>query len=414
MAEKVLITRTGRTKIGIEETAFGTLSAGMVDIYPDSGGQLDLKQEQLKMKDERPTKTAHQQNVLGQKSWGGKLGFKLRPSAAALDKDATPGTPPQMIATKAMWGGEQSAAGSLVTTGATTTSIPITATHGSRFPVGTWAAVMIGGVPVPFKVKARTGDTLTPFPTLPSGPADGAVVLNSYCYYPTQSNTQSISVQHAKPNAANGSDYAQQWECRGGTGDLGFECKTGQIPMVSFDLRGAPWTGPDTSPGLLPASFSADTQGAPFVFNNATVLWQPTTTLTRVHTPIAGVDFKFDGQMMHLEDPGGAEGKIGVERVGSEFMMVSGTIAKRFDAVFDGYYAAGTPLWFCAMMPLGSGTSTRWAIVEVSTLFLAQKPALADDGGMTRHQHEWEGMEDQTIASPSTDLARAPFRLALI
>ena len=56
----------------------------------------------------------------------------------------------------------------------------------------------------------------------------------------------------------------------------------------------------------------------------------------------------------------------------------------------------------------------RWAVVEISTMFLAQKPGLADDGGMTRHQHEWEGLEDQTIADPATDLARAPFRLALI
>lgn len=413
MAEKVLITRTGRTKIGIE-SAFGTLAGTMVDIFPDAGGLLDLKQEQLKMRDERPTKTAHQQNVQGQKSWGGKLGFKLRPPALQLTSLASPATPPQMVATKALWGGEQKAAGSTVASSADTSTITVASGHGSRFPVGTWAAVVISGVPVPFKVVAVDADELTVFPALPSTPSTSAVVYNSCTYYPTQSNTQSISVQHAKPNAANGSDYDQQWEARGGTGDLGFEMKTGQVPMCSFDLRGAPWSGPDSAPGLLPAPFAEDTQGAPFVFNNATVLWQPVDTTTRVHTPIAGVDFKFDGQMMHLEDPGGVEGKIGVERVGSEFMMVSGTIAKRFDATFDGYYSPSTPLWFCAMIPLGSGTSKRWAVVEVSTMFLAQKPGLADDGGMTRHQHEWEGLEDQTIADPATDLARAPFRLALI
>ena len=412
MAEKVLITRTGRTKLGIEST-FGTLAGTMVDVYPDSGGLLDLKQEQIKLRDERPTKTAHQQNVLSMLSWGGKMAFKARAPVAQLNAAATAVTPPQGLLPKALWGGEAKAAGSTIVS-ATTTELTLASGHGSRFPVGTWGAVVISGVPVPFKVITQVSDVIGVYPTLPGVASASAVVYNSVCYYPTQSNTQRLSVQHAKPNAANGSDYDQQWEARGATGDLGLELKIGQVPMLSADLRGAPWTGPSSAPGLLPAPAAAETQGTPFVFNNATVLWQPTTTLTRVHQPIKGIDFKFDGQMMHLEDPGGTEGKIGVERVGSEFMMVSGAIQKRFDGTFDGYYAAGTPLWFCAMLPLGSGTSTRWMIVEISTMFLSQKPGLADDGGMTRHGFEWEGLEDQTITSPATDLARAPFRVAYL
>lgn len=413
MAEKVIISRTGRTKVGIE-TTFGTVAGTMVDVYPESGTLFEFRRKPIKLNDERPTKFAAQKDAQGPQEWVGKLKFDLKPAGTQLNAAATAATPPQGVLAKALWGGEASGAGSTVGASATTTSVPVGTGHGSRFAVGTWVAIGVAGVLYPRKVTAIATDTLTVFPALPAGPASGQLVINSYTYYPTQSDVQSISVQLAKMNAANTSDYDQQWEGRGGTGDLSISLVMADKATMECDLRGAAWTGPSTSPSLLPASAAAETMGAPWVLGSATVLWQPIATSTAVHCPIRKLDLKFQGGMIHNEEFGGVEGRTGIERVGSDYTFVTATIEKLYDPVYEGYFTAQDSLFFAVFVPFGSGTTQRFLVLEIPTCYHTQKPQPTDSSGVVVNKHELSGLEDATITTPATDLARAPVRMAWI
>jgi hypothetical protein len=411
MAEKVLLSRTARTQVCLE-SAYGT-AGSWVDLYPSGRPEITREREPVPLSDERPTAFAHQRPVRGLRSWSGKLGVHVRASAAQLNAAATPSTPPNLMLLKGLLGGEHAAAGSTVAS-ATTTTITVASGHGTRFPKGSIGAVVISGAPVPFVVVDRDSDELTVYPTLPSAPAESAVVLNSYCYYPTQSNTQSVGLRHAQINHASPSDYDQQFEHLGGTGDFSLTIEDGQTAKLEYELRGKPWSGPSSAPSMLPAPAATETQGAPFVTRNALVLWQPLATATRTHCPVRKLSLKFASGMLHLGEHGGVESCSGVARAGDGYMFVEGEITKLYDPAFDAFYESETDLGLWHVTPLGSGADTRLLVVHVPTMFLGQKPQTPDDGGLVVHTHTWQAMEDGRVVSPDTDLARAPIRVALI
>lgn len=413
MAEIVMLERTGRTKVGIEST-FGTVAGTMVDVYPRERGAISLGQAQVKLADERPTKFAHQRNLRGPLEWAAKLGFDIRTGAEQLLAAATPATPPDLLLLKALWGGELASAGSTAAAGSTTTSVNVQTGHGSRFAVGGIAAFEVSGVLYPRKVKAIATDALTLELALPGSPASGALCVNGYGYYPTQSNAQSVSVQHAAINHANLSDYAQQWELRGGTGDATLTLEPGKTPMVGYELRGAVWSGPSSAPGLLPAPAAAETQPVGFVLNNTTVWFQPVAATTTLHTPIRKMDLKLNGGMIHLPEYGGVEGRSGVERVGDGYCFATGEITKLYDPTFDAYYASETAMRLTMIQQYGTGLTARFVVVEVPTFFLSERPKVEFDGGVRVHKFSFEALEDASITSPATDAARAPVRVTVI
>lgn len=413
MAEIVLLERTGRTNVGIEGT-YGTLAGTMVDVYPRTRGVIKLDEEQVKLADERPTKFAHQRNVRGAKRWSAKLDFDARPASGVLNTAASPSTPPNMLLLKALFGGESASAGSTCAAGSTTTSINVQTGHGARFAVGTMIAVEVSGTLYVRKVKAIATDALTLDLALPGSPSSGALVLNGYNYFPTQSNTQSVSMQHAAINAANLSDYNQQWECRGGTGNVTLSLEPGKTAVVGYELQGTVWAGPSTSPGLLPAPAASESQGTPWVLNNTTVLFQTTAASTTTHTPIRKLDLKFSGGMIHLPEYGGIEGTTGVERVGDGYMFVDGEITKLYDPTFDAYYASETDLMLRVVQQYGTGLTARFLVVDLPTMFLSARPVVDVDGGVRVHKFAFECREDATISSPSTDAARSPVRITVI
>lgn len=412
MSEIVMVGRTGRTQVCIEST-FGTFGTG-TDVYAESGIFFEMKRKELPIKDERPRKFTHQKAVHGPKTWSGKLTFNLKPDGTQLNAAATPATPPQGILAKALLGGESYGAGSTIASAASGSSITVASGHGSRFSVGQWIAVGVSDVLYPTKVISVSTDTLGLYPALPGTPASGQLVINGYNYYPTQSNVQTLGIRHAKINAANLSDDAQQWEFTGGTGDLSLKLAMGEIAQMECDLRGVQWSGPSNAPGLLPAPTASDTMGAPWVVNEATGLWQPIATTTRVHKPFRKLDVKLNGGMVHLAEFGGVNGFTGVERVGGDYLFASAEIVKLYDSTFEGYYEGQDSLFFAVILTYGSGTTKRFCVVELPTTYHLEKPLPQNDSDVVVLKHMLEALEDATISSPSTDLGRAPMRMAWI
>ena len=413
MAEKVIVDLTGRTQVCIE-SAFGT-AGSWEDVYPAAPYKVTREREAIPVSEERANPFDHQRSEQGLLSWTAKVPFAIRAAAAPLNKDATPALPPNLKLLKATWGAVASDAGSLIV-GGSTTAIEVTAGQGSRFSVGGIYAVIIGGVPVPFQATAIDGDDIDVWPTLPGAPSVGAVVLNGYNAHPTSSNVQSLGLQYAKINHADLSDYAQQWCHLGGTGDASLTLERGKAAMLAYELRGKPWTGPSSAPRLLPAPEAADTQGAEFIQRNVTSLWQPIATLTRTHCPLRKVSFKFNGAMKHEPELGGVENCSGVARVPETYCFAEGEITKRYDPTFDAYYDAKTDLALWHVTTIGSGATAKLLVVHVPRMFLGQKPDNPADGGDVVQTHAWQAMRDTrcTGTGSTTDLATAPFRIAII
>lgn len=406
--------RAGASYLGIEST-FGS-APSVTRCFPDTGSTLVLTQANLPNNDERVRVKAHLKPVQGLKSGTATLKTKLRPDGTQLTTGASAATPWLGVALKAGLGGEASGGGSTVQTSSTTTSLIVGTGHGSRFKIGTWIGVEVSGALEWARVVNVSTDTLTLVPALSGTPTTSGVVVNSYCYFPTETNTQSLYFQHAKAQDSSASKYS----LGGGLTGLKLTTQRGEYLSAEWSLQFVTWAAPTTD--TVAVTTASDGMAAPVVMRNATTLLQAAaTTSTKVHYPIEVLDVELPQNlaMDYVKELGGVEGNVGVMRAGECRPWTKLKLTVRADSQLKTWYDAQTTLQFVLQVPAGSGTTTRAVILDVPSCVIVAMTTPKESGGMWRQDVMLEGLEDTTtttsgLTGTNLDCALAPFRLALL
>ena len=336
------------------------------------------------------------------------FGIHAKPASLKLDTGATPTTPYLGKLLEAILGGEAKGAGSTVlSTGSTTTTVDVQTGHGSRFAIGTAVHVEVSSVYYPRVVTGIATDTLTVWPALPSAPANGDDVINSYSYFLTESNAKSLTIEDTftVPSA----DAATvQRRLLGCTGGINFAIARDTLATFGFDLRAAAWEYGSLSQATTVGS---ETMGDPIPVTNGQVWLQPAATTTATSYPVATMQGTLNPGMQHLLTLGGVQGTVGVARQGgrdsAEF-----TVRARID--YDRYtqWSAQTLLRFFAAFPYGSGVSQRAVCLHVNQVQLVGKPAEVEEGGFLYYDLKFRPVLD---TSYTLDTASAsPYVWSLI
>jgi hypothetical protein len=404
--------RAASTFIGIE-SSFGSVPT-MTRCFPDTGSTLEIAQDNVQNPDERVRIKTALATIQGNKSCSAKLTAGLRVDGTQLLAAGSASTPWLGILLKALLGGEAAAAGSTIASAASGTSITVGAGHGARFKIGTWVAVDVAGTLEAARVINVSTDTLTLRPALSGTPSASAIVVNSYTYFPTETNTQTLYLQHAKAQDAT----AHKWSLGGLIGSLAISLPPGERATVEATLKGKTWSFP--SDDTIAVTSAADTMAAPMVVRNAVTLIQAPATTTKTHYPMHGLEIGYPGDsgMVHVPELGGVEGATGAMRVG-ERPWGTVKLKLRADTQLHTWYAAQTTLSVVCMIPYGSGTSKRFLVLDLPCCQITAVPKPADEGGRLVQEVELQLMEDTTtttsgLTGTNLDCALAPMRLALI
>lgn len=390
------------TYVGIESTFCTTPS--MTRCFPiTSGVDLEPVQAELENDEESIYLWDVKDPVKGLKDGKVKVPCYLAPDSTALNAAATPATPWLGTFLKALLGGEQSGAGSTVASSGSGTTVSVASGHGSRFAVGTWGLFEVSGALEPGRISAISTDALTLDLALSAAATSSGLVYNTYCYYPTESNVQTLSVQHALIG-----NSSHQWTLNGCTGGWDLKLDRNGLLRVDFDLMAATWTGPSSQ--SLTTTVGSNGMGSPWSMRDAVCILQAYNTTTRTHYPLHSISCKFDSGMEFIPELGGTEGKTGVMRTkGREFVTL--TIRFQSDQARDATdWVSRTTLQCVVLVPQGSGTSKRWFILDVPRAIIKGKPKLIKEGGFTLTEIT---LVSKINTSGTTALARAPFRLAI-
>ena len=400
MTQQSLVNRLATTFISPEAT-FGLGGGAVSQIWPKSGSFDDSRdQEEVTVDDESPYFFDEKTALLGLKSGGCKFSTNVVPAGGLLNAAASPATPPHSIALKAMLGGEQANAGSLVATGTSPTQVTVTAGQGSRLPAGTLCLVEVAGTLYPTFVATQSTDTLTFGIALPGTPGTGALVINAYQYYPTDANSSSLEVRRALVGDAN-----EQYQYLGCNGNFELNLERGKLITETYNLTCADW-----NEGALGYStaFAANSQGSGFVLKNAVTLLQTPATTTRTNLPFTSLALKFSTAMALQEEHGGINGWSAWQRTGMERVACEVTLRTRIDRQLVTWWNARTQLRLFHATMAGSGLTARAHMVHLPLLTPRGAPKIVDVGGRRLHEFRAVTQIDGTLA---TALQRAPYVL---
>lgn len=402
-----------------EESAFGTTGTErrcypIADSIDREANQAEIDRKNLRI---RPFDMLDP--IKGFKDGSIKLGYYLQPPPSLLNAVATVDTDancPLAVLARCVFGGQSVFAGAIVAAGSGTTSGFTTATggHGSRLPPGQICLVTdpTDGL-VPARVLTSAADVVTCYPETSGALADASPVINTWTFYPTRTNSKSLSVAVCAAQ-----DSAHQWRFSGCTGGMEIKLERGGLAMASFDLKAATWAGPSAL-GLSIAD-ATDPMGAPLACRNAVLYLQAQATATRVNYPVDSFTAKLNFGNKHIETlTGGTEGKRAVFRgdgLTDTFAEITLTFA--LDTVPDAtWWAERTELtamlWVYVDTGAGMAATRRSVIIDVPRAVVVGKPKYAkgSDGLIKTTITLKAKLDDST--TQGTELAEAPFRLAI-
>lgn len=400
--------RNAATYVGIEAT-YGTTPAMTRATIVEGSFEPDAQQTEIDVPDERAHIADLVDPVLGLKTGGGcKFAMHCRPPATQLTATTTEAHYLGLVL-KALFGGESATGGTLVASATSATVFTVTAGQGVRIAEGQTILVAINGALEPARVKSVATDTITLAYALSATPAAGALVVGMYNYFLTQTNTQSLCVQHAKVQ-----DADHQWTFNGCTGGLELTTERDQVFKITAALKAGTFTGPSAQ-GIGTAT-AAESMGKPIAFREYFCLLQPVATATRTHRPIESVGVELQFGMEHIPElaagTGGVEGTVGVMRAGAVKPFAKVKLKMRADTQLDAWWSSRTPLQFVLAVPTGSGTTKRWAVLDVGTCLIVGKPK-HPGGDRQLYELELHAQLDTSTSGSTSDQALSPTRLCI-
>lgn len=363
-----------------EESTYGTAATTAFAAHVEGSAQPKLNQTEIENNSASARLFQRFPSLQGLKSADSGIAFAIhaKSASAVLDTAATPSTPYLGTLMEALLGGEYAAAGSTVSGGsATTTSIPVQTGHGSRFRVGTVVGIEVASVRYFRAVVGIATDTLTVHPALPSAPANGDDVLNGYCYYPTQSNSKSLTIEHTHTVPASSGAETVQRRLLGCTGNMSFTASQNTLAQWGFDMRAADWEYGSLS---LSTAVGSESMADPQPVTSLKLYLQPAATTTDSHYCAATFGATFDLGMAHLKCLGGVQGTSGTARMGGRNL---GAFSVRAQIDLDKYteWNARTLLRMLAILEYGSGNSKRATYLFANRVQIVGNPQPVEEGG---------------------------------
>lgn len=317
-------------------------------------------------------------SLLGLKSGDSGISFAVHAKVASsqLNAAATPSTPYLGTLMKAILGGEYSAAGSTASGTPSTTSVPVQVGHGARFRVGTVVMIQVGSSLYARAITNIATDTLTVWPALPSAPVSTNLVLNSYSYFLTEANSQSLTIEHTFTSPSSAAATVQR-RLLGCTGGMSFEVGSDSLAQFGFDLKAADWSFGSLSVGTTVGS---ETMSDPIPVTNATVYLQPAATTTDAEFKVSKLSGSLNSGMTYLKRIGGVQGTHAVARMGgrdnAEFQL---TFLEDVDRHTD--WSGRTLQRMLAIFTSGTGTSARSVSLFANQVQIVGNPELVEEGG---------------------------------
>lgn len=316
------------------------------------------------------------------KSWEWKISQTVRMLSAKLNAAATPATPANIVGLKTAFGGSgasnESAGTTIGGTGtATTTTFTCgTAGHYARFQVNQFINVVISGVNYWSIVKAVNSgsNAITLAIALPSIPADGAVVHNMLSYCPTHPSGGTMYIEHVFPDHSD-----LQFKLYGGLADLEFGMDSDKACQIVQSYKGKSWERGALS--LDTSTYTADTQGAQFVWSLGDCIIQGPNTTTRSLLTLVNWSFKimYAGAFINEITATGSQGASGAYRQLSEhFAEIQ--LRTLFDVDWWTTYTAQSQVRCAFVVPAGSGTSKQFYGHHFPRATIIGDPTIVKDG----------------------------------
>lgn len=392
------------TFLGLEST-FGTTASTLYRAFPVAG-TIELAHSQTEIENETESAKLYDRKNTVRGLKGGSVKFDMSPrvTQTAYTGSNTPANNYQQQILKAVFGGHQTNTGSIAAGSPSTTSIPVDTV--ANFSRGQFALFVTTNGLEPAMVVSSSATALTVSPALSSAPASASVVANMDNFYPTETNSNSLTFEHAKVD-----DSTNQWiykGCKVNSFDLKIE-RDKEI-MASFELEAKDWV---TGSQSIATTYATESLGAPFAAVGATCLFQSTAVSTRTHYPLESVSFKVAPGLMFLEELGGVQGATGIMRTG-ERTFAEATLKFRADTASDFNWNAQTDMQLHVMVPkVDSAGVRRWIVVSIPTCQIVGTPKWSDSDGRLVCEVTVKSKLNSLVSGQSSDLSYSPFILAM-
>lgn len=352
----------------------------------------------------------------GDKGGEVSFGYYLQPSATLLDElgtAPTDATMPGRIPLRVVFGGESIPdVGTQAATATSATQITADAGDGANFPAGQICAVYTNstvGLEV-VQIRSRSTDTLTMYPALTATPATNADVVQMVNFYPTRTNSRSMSVSLSSRNTD------RQYTFNGCTGTVALKFERNALAIAEFALVAATHTGPSAQ--SLSVARSEDPAASPIAVRNAICWLQSTATTTRVDTAVESVAIELTPGNIHLTSlTGTLEGKRAAHRgenLTGPFAKITLEMPDNTD-VFT-WYDAQTELNFTFIVRAGAAATRRHVVAMAPQCVIESIPErFKGEGNLTKVRVVLRAKvsEQCTGTLDNEELAQAPFVLAI-
>jgi len=388
------------------ESTYGTAATTARTTIVTGSFQPKLMQTELPVLKESVYLHDNQTTVQGLKSDGSGCSFQTYACARAAKLSTSTVTHDaweKMMS--ALCGGVTPADGANVgDTNAGGTATAPTVASATDFSAGQWCTFPVGSTTEPGRIASISSNTLTLNPGLSTSPDGGsAAVCHMVTFYPSDTNTSTITVQHAKAGNAN-----EQYQFLGCTGNISLALARNSEVTVGFDLQAANWSQGALS---LATSVGNDGRGTPFAVVGAKTLLQAygTATATNYDVEECSVDLKL-GMSRIPSLSGTVEGTAGVMRTG-ERVAAEINLTVRMDTTWITGWSAQTLYQFAIMIPSGSGSSKQWFVFHAPKCQIVGVPE-RDFGADGRVRYKLK-LLPQIDTSGSTAALRAPWAIAV-
>lgn len=351
----------------------------------------------------------------GDKNGEVTFGYYLMPPPSLLDENGvlpTDATMPHKIPLRCLFGGESlPEVGTQAATPTSSTAFTVDSGDGANIPAGQIIGVKTNstvGIEVA-QVRSRATDDVTVYPALSATPDANADVINFACFYPTRSNSRSMSV------AGTGRETSRQFRFTGCTGGASFKFERDGMAQMEVNLKAATFAGPEA---LSLAVTRSEDAGVPIAVRNLVVWLQPCATTTRVNTAVESVALELNFGMAHLPALTGAlEGKRGVFRSeGLTDAFAKITLEMPDCAEPFAWYEAGTELNFTFIVRAGAAATRRHVVAMAPQAVIESYPERfkgANNLTKVRVVLRAKISEQCSGTLDNEELAQAPFILAL-
>ena len=304
--------------------------------------------------------------------------------------------------------GTPQAAVTLVTAGSTTTSVNVTAGHGTGLgsPGGAYAVVLPNGLIEAREILSCTANAVVPKVAHSTAPQTGAAVYWATSFGMTNNTAGLLATLQM---LVEGQEAADEFVGLGMQGTLAIDIAQGQIAKLSAQLTGASWA----RPSVASLSASTITNFSPIAhMTSELILGTGTITASQTRNVVSHSSSTWTPGFANLpvtspEGPANS-GMIGWKRARGR--AITGQV-QVYDDTATNWITADTNRTDLSLFQQVGMTTSGIVLLSAPTVQLSVVPPRTPANDLYGFLVSWAGRNDEAIASPSTDNQRSAFRI---